>query len=95
MAVVQFGHLEPFDADEESIAAYLERVELYFTANETPEEKRVAVFLSSIGGKNYSLLRDLLAPAKLGEKTVEQLSQALKDHFQPKKVVIAERFKFH
>ena len=95
MAVVQFGNLEPFDADEESIAAYLECVELYFTVSETPEEKRVAVFLSSIGGKNYSLLCDLLAPAKLGEKTVEQLSQALKDHFQLKKVVIAERFKFH
>ena len=51
MAVVQFGNLEPFDADEESIAAYLEHVELYFAANETPEEKKVAVFLSSIGGK--------------------------------------------
>ena len=36
-----------------------------------------------------------MAPAKLGEKTVEQLSLALKDHFQPKKVAIAKRFKFH
>ena len=33
MAVVEFGRLDPFDADEESIAAYLELVEMYFTAN--------------------------------------------------------------
>ena len=44
-----YGRMEQFDPDKESIAAYLERVELYFEANNTPGEKQVPVFLSCIG----------------------------------------------
>ena len=47
---------------------YLEQVELFFTANSIANDKKVAVFLSMVGGKTYSLLRDLLSPEKLQEK---------------------------
>ncbi len=53
------------------------------------------MFLSVIGSKNYSLLRNLLAPTKPREATYDALTTKLKDHFQPKKIVIAERFHFH
>jgi len=53
------------------------------------------VFLSVIGGRNYTLLRNLLAPQKLSEKTLADLADALKKHFGPKRIVIAERFRFH
>ena len=91
----QFGRMDPFVPEEETIAAYLERIEVYFEANEIPAEKRVAVFLSVIGGKTYSLLRDLLSPDKPCERTFAALSETLRRHFQPKKVIIAERFRFH
>ena len=53
------------------------------------------VFLSLLSSKTYSLLRDLEAPEKPGDKTFAELSATLTKHFQPKRKVISERFKFH
>ena len=53
------------------------------------------MFLSVIGGRTYSLLRNLLAPAKPSEKELDYLTATLKNHYEPKKIVIAERFHFH
>ena len=60
----KFGHLQEFRSETETITSYLERVEIYFTANDVPEEKRVPVFLSTVGATTYILLRDLVAPEK-------------------------------
>ena len=95
MAVSFLGRIDEFHSENESIAAYLERVELFFTANEVADGKRVPVFLNRIGGKTNSLLRNLLAPEKPSTKTMAQLSTALRQYFEPKKLVIAERFHFH
>ena len=53
------------------------------------------MLLSVIEGKMYSLLRDLLAPDRPDSKTFTQLAETLMEHFQPKTLVIAERFYFH
>ena len=37
-----FGNLETFDTDSETIAAYLEQVELFLQANAVADEKKVA-----------------------------------------------------
>ena len=95
MATAVFGQTEPFNPDNEGIQAYLERIELYFVANRVDEDRRVPAFLSVIGSKTYALLRDLLSPAKPSAKTFAELKQALEGHYKPKKVVIAERFRFH
>ena len=55
----------------------------------------MAVFLSTVGGRIYSLLGDLLSPVKLQEKTMAELKEVLKNHFEPKPLVIAERFYFY
>lgn len=91
----QFGHLPEFQSELEPIAAYLERVNFFFMANNIPDDKQVPILLSTIGGKTYSLLRDLLVPAKPGEKTLAVLKTTLQDHFEPQLIVIAERFYFH
>ena len=92
---VATAKMDEFQPESESIEAYLERVEIYFDVNAVEDDKKVAVFLNSLGGKTYTLLRNLLAPAKLSTKTLEELSTALKNHFAPKRVVIAERFHFY
>ena len=89
------GHIDEFRAEDESIEAYLERIDIYFRANKISDKKKVSIFLSMLGGKTYSVLRDLLAPAKPREKSFDDLARELKKHFQPKKIVIAERFHFH
>ena len=64
-----FGTPKEFIPEEESIVAYIERVEVYFKANDTANDKQVPVFLMLLGGKVYSLLRDLLAPDRPDTKT--------------------------
>ena len=81
--------------EAESISAYLEQVELFFTANSIADDKKVAMLLSVGGGKTYSLLRDLLAPEKPQDKSLPVLFQKLKEHYEPKLLVIAERFYSH
>ncbi len=76
-----FGQIQEFCPETESIEAYLERIELYFVANDIAENRQVAVLLSVIGGRNYTLLRNLLSPAKPSEKTLAELVAALKKHF--------------
>ena len=88
-----YGKLREFQLDTERIEAYLERVEVFFTANDIGDNNQVAV-LSVVGGKTFSLLRDLLAPDKPQDKTLAVLFDTLKRHFEPKPLVIAERFYF-
>ena len=84
-----------FQPDNESISAYLERVSLFFEVNGIEAGKKVAWLLNMIGAKNYSLVRILVAPDEPKSKTLEQLTAVLKQHYEPKRLVIARRFYFH
>ena len=90
-----FGHIQEFRPDDESISAYLERLQLFFEANSVVEAKQVPVLLSVLGAKNYALLRSLLASALPKDKSYAELVWTLKRHFEPKPLIIAERFYFH
>lgn len=89
------GQLETFDPEQENITSYLERVALYFDANEVKDEKKVAVLLTVIGTKNYGIIRSLVAPQTPKEKTFDELQAVLKGHFQPEPLIIAERHRFY
>ena len=89
------GSLTEFKLESERIEAYLERVQLCFDANGIEDEKKVAVLLTVIGSTTYALLSSLLAPRKPREKSFEELAATLRRHFEPKPLVIAERFHFH
>jgi len=70
-------------------------VDIFFQANGIAEEKQVGIFLSLLEVKTYSLLRDLVAPAKPKEKSLAQLTKILQTHFELKPLKIAERFNFY
>ena len=91
----QYGCLKEFEPDSDSIKAYLERVELYFSANGIAANKQVPILLSSIGASTYALLSDLVAPQPPSAKSFAEISGALRKHFEPKRAIIAERFHFH
>ena len=91
----RYGQLQEFKPGSDSINAYLERVSLYFAANDVADGKKVPVLLSSIGAPIYAVLSDLLAPEKPGDKSFDAISTALCNHFEPKRSVITERFHFH
>lgn len=93
MAVV--GKIEEFDSAKEDWQSYIERVEVYFVANDVQDDKRVATLLSLMGATTYHLLHNLLAPQRPAAQTFDIIVATLKNHLSPKPLVIAERFRFH
>ena len=92
MAGAVGGRLEAFNPDLESGTVYLEHVELYFSANKV---KQVPVFLNLLSRETYALLRNLFSPVKPVEKSLNELMDTLRGHFEPKKLVMVARFQFH
>ena len=90
-----FGYISEFVVEDECISAYLEWVELYLGANDIAVEKTVAIILSVIGAKTYAVLRSPVAPAQPKDKSFAELKMLLKEHYDPKPLVIAERFLFY
>ena len=84
----QFETLNEFNSDVEAIKKYLDRVLLYFEANEVADDKRVSILLSSIGPTMYSLICDL-APENPKKLTLLAIAQFLEEHFKPKRLIIA------
>ena len=91
----KFGTIDAYNSESGSIKAYLERVQLYFSANDVPENKHVPILLSSIGAPTYAFLSDLLVPQLPSAQTLPVISEVLRKHYEPKQAVIADRFHFH
>ena len=89
------GCTDTYNPDTDDWSAYVERLELFFLANEIKDDKKVATLLTVLGTKAYSLLRNIIAPSKPAEKTYEQLVDTMKSYVDPKPIVIAECFRFH
>ena len=53
------------------------------------------MLVAVISPKNYDLLHSLLAPTNPVDKTFEELTAAVQEHYEPKPVVIAECFHFY
>ena len=92
-----FEEFNPTDGDIES---YLDRLSQYFIAvdildNDANKAKRKAILLSSIGGATYKTLKDLSFPQQPHEKAFEDLCKLLKGQYKPKRLMVAERFRFH
>ncbi|XP_060782844.1 uncharacterized protein K02A2.6 [Neoarius graeffei] len=89
------GNIDAFDNSVEEWDTYIERLEQYCVANHIENDRKVAVLLSVMGAKTYNLLRSLCAPQKPSAKSFKDIIKLLQDRFNPKPLVIAERFRFH
>ena len=80
---------------------YKERLGHYFDTNGIGDEspwdkaKRRAILFSVCGSKTYKLMCGLLAPAKPGEKSYQELVKLIQDYLAPKPSEIVQRFKFN
>ena len=91
-----YGKLSEFDKDKEDWTSYVERLELFFEANEIEqEEKQKAILLSSCGPSTYKLFKGLTTPRKPREISFKDLIHVMKIHQEPRPNPIAERFKFN
>ena len=81
---------------EEEWAAYCERLEQYFLANDVEEAaKQRAIFLSVCGAPTYQLIRNLVAPEKPTDKSLQELVALVQNHLTPSPSEIVQRFKFN
>ncbi|KXJ06273.1 hypothetical protein AC249_AIPGENE3586, partial [Exaiptasia diaphana] len=110
--MAHYSKIESFTGKKDNWELYVERLEIYFAANDLDEippaedgsnanavkrraDKRRAILLSVIGQETYSLLRNLVSPAKPTDKSYNDLVSALKNHYEPTCSVTVERYKFH
>nr|XP_054759939.1 uncharacterized protein K02A2.6-like [Lytechinus pictus] len=97
------GRLGSFEKAREPFTSYVERMELFFMANNIVEtsqnaefvkERKKAILLTEIGTKIYVTLANLLARSKPKDATFDDIIDKLKNHFDPKPLEIAESYKF-
>ena len=90
------GKVDEFDCTKEDWTQYVERLDHFFVANDiTDAGKKRAVLLSVVGSSTYALLRNLMQPAKPGEKRYGELVSALKDHYNPTPSETIQRSRFN
>ncbi|XP_023311505.1 uncharacterized protein LOC111692037, partial [Anoplophora glabripennis] len=93
--MAMIGSIEKFNPKESDITSYLERLEQLFICNAVEADKKVAMLLTLLGGEAYNVLKDLLAPDLPSTRTYVELKKVLSDHYSPKRLIIAERYKFY
>ena len=78
------GKVVPFQLGVADWEQYTERLEQYFVANAVVDaDKKRAVLLIVVGKETYSLLSNLVAPAKPVSKSHGELVAVLKAHLKP------------
>ena len=94
-ANIGIGRLDELHIGTDDFNCYVEHMEQYFIANDVPEGKKVAAFLSAMGAKAYELLWNLVPPDAPKDKRFNDLVKTMRAHLKPKPLIIAERFKFY
>ncbi|CAG9822012.1 unnamed protein product [Phaedon cochleariae] len=93
MALV--GMIENFKPKESDITIHIERIEQLFSCNEIADNEKVSLFSTLVEGEAYCVLKDLLAPTLPSAKTYSELKDVLLAHYCPKRLKIAERYKYY
>ena len=93
-----FGRVGEFIAERETFNAYVERMEMFFTANNIIEttgegstqanrvaaERKRAIFFTEVGAEVYSTLINVLAPTKPKDTPFVGIIRVLEKHYIPK-----------
>ena len=78
---LQVGPLATLDPASETVTAYLERFQLFVTADSIDDDKLVPTFLTVFWSSHYYLLRGLVAPKMPKELSYDELKEILKKDF--------------
>lgn len=89
-----YGHVGEYDGTSESFSDYTGRMDAFIAANNIRDDRKVHMFLATVGASTYKLLKNLCDPDNPNTKTYDELKTLLNEHFEPAPIVIAERHKF-
>ena len=74
MAKSNIGHIAPFTKEKDNFDNYVEKVQLFFLANNVQEGRKVPALLTLLEGETYELLK---APTPPAELTFDAICNAL------------------
>ena len=89
------GSVSAFDPSKKDWTSYEERLR-YFVANDvTDGAKKRSILLAACGAPAYKLIRSLVQAEKLDSTPYEDLVKIVKNHYDPKPLVMMQRYKFN
>ena len=94
-ATPTIGHMQEFNPETETVTAYIERFQMFVSANSIADDKLVPTLLTVVGSTHYTLIRGLISPELPKDKSFDELVDVLKKHYDPEPIIIAERFHFY
>ena len=94
-ATPTIGHMQEFNPDTETVTAYLERFQMFVSANSIADDKLVPTLLTVVGSTHYTLIRGLVYLELPKDKAFSDLVGILKKHYDPEPIIIAKRFHFY
>ena len=89
------GSPGPFDYRTQKWSSYQAQFEQFLIVNDIKtEQKKTSCLIALMGAETYEILEGLMFPSKPAESNIRALFQKLTDHFEPKRLKIAEQYKF-
>ncbi|XP_073947742.1 uncharacterized protein [Choristoneura fumiferana] len=88
------GTIGVFDHNMQEWDVFYGRLTQYIKLNQISDDVTSALLLTHLSDESYRLVRNLVHPSKLEEKTYEELVEVLSKHFTPKRSTFADRAKF-
>lgn len=90
----QLGQLQPFNIEHGNVHAWIEQFDIFCSLNKVTGERKVLLFLFSVGTEAYNAIRELVLPDSPAKQSFEELKKVLVNHIQPPPNFLMERFKF-
>ncbi|GBN51887.1 hypothetical protein AVEN_59514-1 [Araneus ventricosus] len=94
MALPQSIPMEPFIAKVETLASYLYRLEMFFTTNNVPDDKKAPRRTTLLSAETYAVLKNREEHEKPKDKSFQEMTAILEEQLNPKPLVISKRFRF-
>lgn len=91
----QIGHIPYFSRYYCDFDIFMDRLELYFQLNNTPEEMKIKILIIALDEDIYTYLRHACYPELPMEKTFGEITDLLRQCASPKKSVYRARYEFY
>ncbi|XP_049886719.1 uncharacterized protein LOC126381267 isoform X1 [Pectinophora gossypiella] len=88
------GKVGAFELKTGLWSSYIDRLEMYFTANGVEESLKLPTLIAVMGDEAYELLVNLASPEKPSTLAYEEAVNLLRGHLEPAPSSLAERYRF-
>lgn len=87
------GRIGEFEVSSGNWSTYVERVNMYFIANEIKAELQLPTLIAIMGEEAYDLLSNLTSPMKPADMKYAEVIKIMSEHIEPKPSFMAERYR--